>query len=184
MKNRSAHSAYIEALNNADPRSLIAGNRSGVGKDTSLYRKTKHEDRKQGWVASNEIEALMQLKKDWDNKDTNSVVVKGFIQLIQFSPLKVICFSEAGVKLWHNAVKHNAASWDATGGIIKTDLTQKRILYYEIIVSSFASSTPVAFMITEEHTQSSIEELLTQLRCKEKEMAQIQHRFRLIVTGP
>ena len=66
--------------------------------------------------------------------------------------------------------KNSAASWDATGGIIKCKKTQKRILYYEIIVSSSTASTPVAFMISEEHTQSAVEELLTLLRSKEKEL--------------
>ena len=76
------------------------------------------------------------------------------------------------MRLWHDVIKDSAASWDATGGIIKTKLTQKRILYYEIVVSSSASSvsTPVAFMISEEHTQTAVEELLMELRRKEREI--------------
>ena len=159
-------------LQHADPRSLVAGNRSGVGKDTSLYRKVKHEQRKHNWLHEDEITALRILKNELEDKDTNSAVMKGFIQLIKVAPLKVICFSEAGVRLWHSMIKDSAASWDATGGIIKSKLTQKRILYYEIVVSCSVTrvSTPVAFMISEEHSQTSVEELLTELRRKERNM--------------
>ena len=120
---------------------------------------------------SEEITALTKLKLDWEVNDTDSKVVKGFIQLIQVSPLKVICFNESGVRLWHKMTIHSAASWDATGGFIKCKSTKKRILYYEIIVSSRkGASTPVAFMITESHSQIAVEELLTALRSKEKEI--------------
>ena len=67
-------------------------------------------------------------------------------------------------------IGNNAASWDATGGIFKTNLTNKRILYYEIIVTSPSGSIPVAFMISDVHTQTAVEELLTELRLKEKEV--------------
>ena len=164
MKNRFAYGAYIDALENADYRSLIAGNRSGIGTDSQFLRQVKHEQRKQSWNDAHEIGALQKLQTGWEDNDTDSVVVKGFIQLLKVSPLKVICFNEAGVRLWHSMTKDSAASWDATGGIIKCKFTKKKILYYEIIVSSSDStvSTPVAFMISEVHTQIAVEELLTE----------------------
>ena len=135
-----------------------------------MFRKVKYEVRKDSLPHIDEITSLRLLKNDWEVEDTANQVVKGFIQLIKVSPLKVICFTEAGVRLWHNVIKDDAVSWDATGGIIKTKLTTTKILYYEIVVSSKSVSTPVAFMISEVHTQSAVEELLTELRCKEKEI--------------
>ena len=171
MKNTFAHSVYVKAFDKADPKSLIAGNRSGVGRDGAVLRKVKCEHRKQSRKHDDEITALRLLKEEWFDEDTQNQGVRGFIQLIKVCPLKVICFSEGGVRLWHNMTKDNAASWDATGGLIKSKISpKKRILYYEIIVSSSSGSAPVAFMISDVHTQYAIEELLTLLRHKEKEI--------------
>ena len=48
--------------------------------------------------------------------------------------------------MWHDMIRDNSASWDATGGIIKTKLTNKRILCYEIVVTSPVRPIPVAFI--------------------------------------
>ncbi|KAL2096818.1 hypothetical protein ACEWY4_006025 [Coilia grayii] len=156
LQHRSAYNLYNNLLGTAYPKSLAAQNRSGIGTNPSVLRKIKWEGHQQSFIDSNEVVSFL-----------NNRHIKGFIQLIQVSPLKVICFTEGGIRLWHDMVKTTCAFLDATGGFVDSKLTQKRILFYEIVLSTTSApflSTPIACMITEQHTQNSLEHFLRTVR--------------------
>ncbi|KAL2081754.1 hypothetical protein ACEWY4_023607 [Coilia grayii] len=161
---QSAYNLYNNLLGTAYPKSLAAQNRSAIGTNPSVLRKIKWE---QSFIDRNEVVSLQMLKEKLYQNDLNNRHIKGFIQLIQVSPLKVICFTEGGIRLWHDMVKTTCAYWDATGGFVDSKLTQKRILFYEIVLSTPSApflSTPIACMITEQHTQNSLEHFLRTVR--------------------
>ena len=53
---------------------------------------------------------------------------------IQFSviPLTVMYWNEATVRLFHDLADHDIISWDATGKIVRSSLTEMKLFYHEI----------------------------------------------------
>ena len=77
--------------------------------------------------------------------------IGGYIQVIQAIPFGVICFTEAGIRLYHSVVKEKPLHCDATGTIvslpqkISNSFSQdKQLLYYALVVSHPISKVSVA----------------------------------------
>lgn len=89
--------------------------------------------------------------------------VEGYIQHISASPFSVICFNEAGVRLYHEVAKISTTFCDATGTIISFPKTRsekkKTIHYYALVINHPVPAKPpiaVAELITSDHTVLSI----------------------------
>ncbi|KAL5517536.1 hypothetical protein EMCRGX_G003095 [Ephydatia muelleri] len=66
----------------------------------------------------------------------HTMILQGFIQFIHASPFGVICFNEAGVRLYHEVAKYCPVFCDATGSIvaIPSDCGIKSTVYYYCLV--------------------------------------------------
>ena len=120
LQSTSAYKFYKNLLVRANFKSLASYNRSGIGTSSSILRKMKWEGHQSSFNNSDEVISLPIIMNKLCNEDIHYKHIKGFIQLIQVNPQKVICFHiEGGIRLWHDMTQ--STFWDATGGFVFTN---------------------------------------------------------------
>ena len=95
--------------------------------------------------------------------------IEGIIQHIRAMPFGIICFNEAGVRLYHDLAKQKPVFCDATGTVVslpKDSCNKKPTLYYYALVVKhpILHKPPIAVaeLITAYHTVLSISFFLQQ----------------------
>ena len=109
LQSTSAYKFYKNLLVRANLKSLASYNRSGIGTSSSILRKMKWEGHQSSFNNMRsyraEVISLPIIMNTLCNEDIHYKYIKGFIQLIQVNPLKVICFHiEGGIRLWHDPI--------------------------------------------------------------------------------
>ena len=82
-------------------------------------------------------------------------------------------WNEASVRLFHDLADHDIISWDATGKIVRSSLTKRKLFYYEITArhpKKGMISVPLSVMISDTHTLPILQNWLTAFRHHEKEI--------------
>eukprot|EP00112_Aurelia_sp_Birch-Aquarium-sp1_P017710 Seg4132.1 transcript_id=Seg4132.1/GoldUCD/mRNA.D3Y31 product="putative ubiquitin carboxyl-terminal hydrolase 8" protein_id=Seg4132.1/GoldUCD/D3Y31 len=93
--------------------------------------------------------------------------------LISVIPLTVLYWNEASVRLFHDICSHDVISWDATGKIVRSALTDKKLLYYELTArhpKKGMVSVPLSVMVTDWHALPNVEHWLKVFRHNEKQI--------------
>ena len=101
----------------------------------------------------------------------NNVHVPGFIQSISIVPSTVHCWTETGVRLWHEL------NIDATGSVVKDIVGLPKLLYYELSCRSTCSgpSVPLACMLSSSQTAVDIVHFLQKFRNAERKIYGFQN---------
>lgn len=93
----------------------------------------------------------------------NDGIIKGILQQVQLRPFCVIAFMETSIRLYDALVANpnTVLSWDATGGIVKTQQSAKQVLYYELTlahpnVASEDSLIPITYMLSESQSLATV----------------------------
>ena len=170
---------YLHRLMSLHPDQYWGGNRDGVGCTRSVVRKVSSEARLLQEPDRDLLTSLLLIQKTMlASETTNSNTeltrcnspVKGFIQFIHASPFGVICFNEAGVRLYHEVAKYCPVFCDATGSIvaIPSDCGIKSTVYYYcLVVKHPVSGKPplaVAEYISCDHTVLAVSFFLHSFR--------------------
>ena len=168
---------YHKKLMQLSSEQYVAGNRDGVGCSTSVLKKISSEARLQMEADRDLIVSLMTLQRHFciaecsiSNPGRKSRI-EGFIQHIHAMPFGVICFNEAGVRLYHDLAKQTPVFCDATGTVVslpKDSCNKKPTLYYYALVVKhpILHKPPIAVaeLITADHTVLSISFFLQHFR--------------------
>ena len=111
---------------NLSKGAMEAGNRNTVGKDTQVFRQIAYEGRIRGRKDRNELESLRKLSCQL----ADSIGTDATTAWLNFSvvPLVASYWNEASVRLFHDLAQHDI-SWDATGKIVRSTLSTKKLLY-------------------------------------------------------
>ena len=123
---------YNKLINEKNSDEIIAGNRDGIGASRSTLQKIASESRQIHRKDVNLIQSLLDQKGDFEKSIYSNKTTPGFIQYISLHPCCVFLWSYASVVTWHEMCKRDAAFFDATGGIVRKDDSDKGFLYYEI----------------------------------------------------
>ena len=130
-----------------------------------------YENRKKDRLDSAELDSLLKLKNKFADLDVTSAPVKGFIQVVSVDPVIVLLWTRAAVKIFHDLCKMDAVFWDATGHIVQSRLTTKKLFYYELTIRNPTTgkvSLPLSMMISSDQTQPTIQYWLATFRNNEK----------------
>ncbi len=106
------------------PEQFIAGNRDGSGATAHVYTKISAESKSALQLDSNVVISVMKIREKIIDDASNlykllpNAVVPGYIQQIIAFPFASICFTEAGVRLYHSVVAKQPLYCDATGTIV------------------------------------------------------------------
>lgn len=155
---------------------FLSGNRDGIGRTVSPYKKISSETKKEQQNHPDVVMSLLLLQKEICNKKADRL---GYIQRIQAFPFSIQCFTELGVRIYHNIGKSQALYFDATGTIVS--MRNMTILYYSLVVqhpSSKEPPVPVAEMLSSEH---SITAITFFLECFKREEA-VVYGFHNVIT--
>ena len=133
---------YLHRLMSLHPDQYWGGNRDGVGCTRSVVRKVSRllQEPDRDLLTSLLLIQKTMLASETTNSNTEltqcNSPVKRFIQFIHASPFGVICFNEAGVRLYHEVAKYCPVFCDATGSIvaIPSDCDIKSTVYYYCLV--------------------------------------------------
>ena len=90
---------------------------------------------------------------------------------ISITPLNVMYWNRSAIRLFHDLAPHDIISWDATGKIVKSQISKKKLLYYELTArhpKSNKISTPLSIMVSDTHTQPVVTNWLATFRHHEK----------------
>ena len=186
----SGHKPYkerIQRMANISKDAMSSGNRNTVGKDSHIFRQIAYEGRIKGRRHKNELEGLRLFAAELSGlTNSNEVEDTGRANhnkdeqhmhpaKIQFSliPLTVMYWNEASVRLFHDLADHDIISWDATGKIVRSSLTKRKLFYYEITArhpKKGMISVPLSVMISDTHTLPILQNWLTAFRHHEKEI--------------
>lgn len=142
---------YALRLGNQEGDVFASGNRDCCGRSPSVLKQIIYENRTDGRLSGSELDSLMMLKKEYTDKDVSNSSVKGFIHFISVDPVIVFFWTRGAVRVFHDLCKYDAVFWDATGHVVKTSLTERKLFYYELTVRNPTTgkvSLPVAMMIS------------------------------------
>lgn len=161
---------YINKLNEKSSDQIIAGNFDGLGINASIFRKisseTKHVNKQNDWIKN-----VDQVRVDLKQADTDSSIIKGFIQHFSISPLCIHFFTEFGIRLWHSLCTRNIAFFDATGTVVQKTESGTELLYYELVFQHTvkgASCIPIAGFLSDQQTEVQIKYFLNAMQQAEK----------------
>ena len=167
----SASVEYAKRMQDMDDDVFVSGNRDDMGISTSVLRQIIHECRRNERLDTSELDSLLRLKTKYDNQDTGKHEIKGFIQIISVDPVILFLWTRAAVKVFHDVCQMDAVFWDATGQIVKSRMTTRKLFYYELTVgnpTTRKTSLPIAMMISSSQTQPTIQYWLSTFRNHEK----------------
>ena len=145
-----------EKFSEADINAVIAGNHDGFGRDTHLFRQIRYEAGNS--ENADETRSLTILADKFIEESPDRHKIKGFIHSIGVRPLHVFCWSEEGIRIYHDLCKKDVIFLDATGSVVRSH-NHKRVLYYEISCRhpiEGQPTIPVSSMISSSHAEKDV----------------------------
>ena len=130
----SASVEYARRINKTPNETFISGNRDNIGKTVNVLKQIAHEKRTDQRMDTLELDSLLKLKKKYEEADDTESKVKGFIQVVSVDPVIIMLWTRGSVKVFHDLSKMDAVFWDATGHVVKSRLTNKKLFYYELTI--------------------------------------------------
>lgn len=127
---------YLRRLASKPDHVIQSGNRDDCGNSLHVMQKISSEARSCDRDSMDELRSLISKMEIQRNKINSGGTVPGFIQQKSVHPLYIICFTEAGIRVWHDLCKRDVVFWDATGGCIHRTGSKKLMFYYELSVRS------------------------------------------------
>ncbi|PIK46292.1 hypothetical protein BSL78_16824 [Apostichopus japonicus] len=124
----------LRNLSSKSSEVIASGNRNDCGRTLSVMQKISSESRSKERDDEDEIKSLLKKQQKYCLKYNHRGRVPGFIQQISVSPMYIICFTEGGLRVWHDMCRTDVVFWDATGGVLDRGHGKKQILYYELSV--------------------------------------------------
>ena len=162
------------ALAALPPDVFASGNRDGIGRSKHVLQKIASEGRNILRLDSDMIKSLQILRHTLIKEDTYGQALKGYIQEISVVPFRVVCFTEGGVRLYHDLAKKFPIHCDATGTIVGSVQTSglcpeetTKLLYYAIVVQHPKKGEPplaVAEMVSAEHSVLAVRQFIGRFR--------------------
>lgn len=152
---------------------LLAGNFDGLGSSDSVIRKVATESHQDGRLDKDVYVSLVKFQESLSHSNCQKSSIKAFLQSISIDPIVLHFWTPNGIRLWHELCRKHNFLFDATGSVVSTKTSEKRILYYELSCPSLHScgpSLPVAGFLSNVHTVSVISNFLQCFRDSEKRM--------------
>ena len=143
---------HLQQLKSISAANKEAGNRNVVGSSRSVIRKVSGEANVKLRRDDDLDKSLRKLKIKQAKKIFPCEVILRYLQEISTDPLRLICFTDGGIAVYHDFASSMPLLWDATGGIIINH--SERIFYYELMMSNFqkgGSSLPITIMLSASH---------------------------------
>ncbi|XP_071847526.1 uncharacterized protein [Apostichopus japonicus] len=134
----------LRNLSSKSSEVIASGNRNDCGRTLSVMQKISSESRSKERDDEDEIKSLLKKQQKYCLKYNHRGRVPGFIQQISVSPMYIICFTEGGLRVWHDMCRTDVVFWDATGGVLDRGHGKKQILYYELSVRNLTKGWAVA----------------------------------------
>ena len=161
---------FVDRLGHLEEGVYESGNRDTSSCNLQVFQKISSESRTTLRKADNELESLMELQKCLRSKYPGTV--PGLIQKIVAKPFYVICFTEKGVRTFHKRAGDTVLHWDATGGCCGSSLSEngKKLLYYELCIGGKGPTLPLAWMISEDHSEPTILDWIHVFRTAERKI--------------
>ncbi|KAJ8018682.1 Sentrin-specific protease 2 [Holothuria leucospilota] len=125
---------YMKRLASKQDHVIQSGNRDDCGNSLHVMQKISSEARSCDRDGKDELMSLISKMKSQRDKINSDGRVPGFIQQISVHPFYIICFTEAGIRVWHDLCKKDVVFWDATGGCVRRTGSKKPMFYYELSV--------------------------------------------------
>ncbi|CAF1364689.1 unnamed protein product [Adineta steineri] len=160
----------LHQLKGMSPANKAAGNRNAVGSSASVIRKIASEANVKLRRDKDLNESLKQLKVEQATKIFPAESIRGYLQEFNIEPLRLVCFTAAGIAIYNKFASSMPLSWDATGGIIVN--RTRKIFYYELTISNLIKggpSLPLTAMISASHGTMDIIHWLNCFIAKYKE---------------
>ena len=154
---QSPSTAYNLFFSKLEEEELQSGKRDKVGKSKAVFQKISSEANTDQRCHKELIQSLIILK-DKLLYENSTGKIKGFIQRIHAHPFSVTCYTEMGVRIYHNSAKTQPLFLDATGTIMSLKGTpyESSVLYYYslVIKHPMQNNSPVAIaeLISTEHS--------------------------------
>lgn len=147
LEHKSPSTLYRQLVNTIPEEELYSGKRDRAGSSVKVLQKISSE----GNIAKqNHFDLLTSLVKLHEelNRGLQSKKIGRYIQSIQALPLNVTCFTEEGLRLYHQLGASNTLYLDATGTIVslkKTKYDKCTMLYYALVMGHpNAKQPPIA----------------------------------------
>ena len=136
-----------------------------IGKTKRVLQQIATESRQEGQRGKNLFSSLQILQDEMHHNSGE------FIHNLGLKPVTIHFWSPHGVKLFHKLCKSDVIFIDATGSVVRKIDGCNQILYYELSCrnpKAGEARCPVAAMVTEDHSMSSISNWLTSFIHAEK----------------
>ncbi|CAF1544655.1 unnamed protein product [Didymodactylos carnosus] len=139
----------------------LYGNRNIVGSSPHVFRKIRSETKSALMLDPDLGTSLVKIQNEQQKEIRPEQPLPGYLQDISILPLRLVCFTYGGLKLWETVASTVPVSWDATGGVVMN--RGKKVFYYELTISSISASGvskksrsgpsfPVTSMLSTSHT--------------------------------
>ena len=165
---------YSRRMKSLSPDIYASGNRDFVGKSSNILKQIRYEKNKSGRLDTSELDSLLKLKQQLiDGDHQRNSPVKGFIQHISVDPIMLCLWTRSSIKVFHDICVTDTVYWDATGHVVQSKLTNKKLFYYELTVrnpQTNSVSLPVASMVSSTHNQPAIQYWMSLFRNHEKQI--------------
>ena len=183
LKNQKPSSIRHQRLLQLTPAAYHSGKRDGVGVSPSVLQKISSESLHSEEEHSELCTSLMilrekQIEEEKNNKLLASAVLPntllpGYIQRVTAHPFSVMCYTETGIRIYHNILATSVLYCDATGTVssLRSRLlpsgASRVLLYYSLVVRHPVSKCPpvaVAELLSTEHSVLAITHFLEAVR--------------------
>ncbi|CAF1647365.1 unnamed protein product, partial [Adineta ricciae] len=174
----SPNALHLEQYKRLTENNKKSGNRNVVGSSPSVIRKISSEGNVKSRRHDKTLESLHKIKEEQAKTIYPSESLPGYLQAISADPLRVICFTAGGLRVYQRCALNMPLSWDATGGIVIN--RQKRIYYYELTMQNLIKkgpSFPITVMLSESHGTGDIVHWMNYFKEKYKETFGFRNTF-------
>ena len=180
LKNQKPSAVRHQQLLGLSSEAFLSGKRDSVGVSPTVLQKIRSEHLKSQYLHEDLCTALLMLRERQIGEDKSKVcaesvksVLPGYIQRVSSFPFHVICFTETGLKIWHNIASQSTVFCDATGSLSSIRAkplptgSSRVLLYYSLVVKHPVAKCPpvaVAEFLSTEHTALAVSHFLEVFR--------------------